>query len=62
MFECAHCLQRAVIWDCDYSFDDYGYDGDGIVQTFHCNYCGANIEYYIRFEEDEVNVDSESRQ
>lgn len=53
MFECAHCLSRAVIWDCDYSFDDFGYEGDGIVQIFHCANCGAEIEYDIRFDEEE---------
>ena len=31
MYECFHCRMRAVIWDCDYSFEDYGdFDGDGI--------------------------------
>ena len=23
MYECAHCGERAVIWDCDYDFDDF---------------------------------------
>ena len=52
MFECAHCLQKAVIWDCDYAFSDFDYDGEGIVQFFHCTNCGAEIEYYISFEEE----------
>lgn len=47
MFECFHCLQRAVIWDCDYSFEDMGYDGYGIVHICHCTHCGAEIEYDI---------------
>lgn len=33
MYECFHCLTRAVIWDSDFSFEDFGYEGDGIV---HC--------------------------
>lgn len=52
MFECFHCLCRSVIWDCDYSFDDYGYEGEGIVQELHCANCGAMITYYISFEEE----------
>lgn len=49
MFECFHCLARAVIWDADFSFEDCGYEGDGIVQFCHCANCGAEIEYRIPF-------------
>lgn len=31
MFECFHCLHKSVVWDCDYDFEDFGYDGEGIV-------------------------------
>ena len=27
MYECFHCGARAVIWDCDYSFEDIGLEG-----------------------------------
>lgn len=47
MYECFHCLHRAVIWDCDYDFEDFGYEGQGIVQMCHCTHCGAEIEYRI---------------
>lgn len=47
MFECFHCLSRSVIWDCDFSFEDFGYEGEGIVQICHCCNCGAEIEYRI---------------
>lgn len=47
MYQCFHCLQNAVSWDCDYDFKDYGLDGEGIVQCCHCNNCGADIVYYI---------------
>ena len=53
MYECFHCLARAVIWDCDYDFSDFGYEGEGIVQVCHCSNCGAHIEYYIRFDEED---------
>ncbi len=46
-FECFHCLSRGVIWDSDFSFEDYGYDGDGIVHALHCTECGAQIEYRV---------------
>lgn len=47
MYECFHCGARSVIWDCDYNFEDFGYDGEGIVQMCHCENCGAEIEYRI---------------
>ena len=47
MYECFHCCKRAVIWDADFSFEDYGEDGEGIVHTCHCTNFGASIIYYI---------------
>ena len=47
MFECFHCLARAVIWDADFDFSDFAYEGDGIVQILHCTNCGAEIEYRV---------------
>ena len=47
MYECFHCGARAVIWDCDYSFEDVGLEGEGLVHYLHCEECGAVIEYCI---------------
>ena len=47
MYECFHCGEKAVIWDNDFSFEDYGYEGDGIIHCCHCTNCGAEIEYKI---------------
>lgn len=47
MFECFHCLTKSVIWDSDFDFSDYGYEGEGIVHVCHCANCGADIEYRI---------------
>ena len=52
MYECFHCGNKTVIWDCDYDYEDYGFDGDGIVHVCHCSACGADIEYYIDCEEE----------
>lgn len=53
MYECFHCGKRAVSWDADFSFEDYGIDGDGVINTLHCNNCGARVEYYVKEEEEE---------
>jgi len=59
MFECFHCLQRAVIWDNDFSFEDYGLEGEGIVQCCHCTHCGARIEYYISCDDPDMETEDE---
>lgn len=56
MFECFHCGNRAVIWDNDYSFEDYCLEGEGIVHELHCTKCGAQITYYVG-EDDEDERD-----
>ena len=47
MYECFHCGAKAVIWDSDFDFSDYGYEGEGIVHNCHCTRCGAEIEYRV---------------
>ena len=49
MYECFHCGMRTVILDCDHTFKDMmlGYEGDGLIRIFHCENCGAQIEYWI---------------
>ena len=60
MYECFHCGAKAVIWDADFDFSDYGLDGDGIIHTCHCSNCGADIEYRIKIgKEDENHGNSE---
>ena len=53
MYECFHCLHRKVIWSGDFDFEDYGLEGEGIVHVLHCSNCGADIEYYVRTDDDE---------
>lgn len=47
MYECFHCLARAVVWQADFNFEDFCYEGEGIVQICRCTNCGAEIEYRI---------------
>jgi transcription elongation factor Elf1 len=39
-----------MIWGCDFNFEDYGLDGDGIVATLTCSGCEATAEFYTKFE------------
>ena len=52
MYQCFNCLHNTVIWDNDYDFEDYEYEGEGIVHVLHCAYCGAEIEYRVPIEEE----------
>ncbi len=52
MYECFHCCEKAVIWDADFTFEDYGYEGDGLIHVCHCTNCGAEIEYRIPLDDD----------
>ena len=47
MYECFHCCTKSVVWDSDFDFADFGYEGEGIIHICHCANCGAEIEYRI---------------
>ena len=51
-YQCFHCLTNGVSWDADFSFEDYGLEGEGIVHVCHCSNCGAEIEYYVKIGEE----------
>jgi len=53
MYECFHCGEKAVIWDADFTLEEVAGEGDGIVHMCHCTNCGAEIEYVIRFDQEE---------
>jgi len=53
MYECFHCGSKSVIWDGDFSFEDYNMDGDGLIHECHCTKCGAMITYMIPFDNEE---------
>ncbi len=57
MYECFHCCQKAVIWDSDFTFEDFGLEGEGLIHICHCANCGAEIEYRISFEEGDATAE-----
>lgn len=59
MYQCFHCLSNTLCWDSDYDFEDFGYEGEGIVQILHCTNCGAEVEYRISLEESEEDENEE---
>lgn len=57
MYECFHFLHRSLIWQSDFMFEDYGYEGNGIVQNLICTNCGAEVEYRVPLDNEEDNED-----
>jgi len=37
-----------MIWGCDFDYEDYGLEGDGIVATLTCSECEAYAEFYSK--------------
>lgn len=35
---------KELIWGCDFDYDDYGKDGEGIVSTFSCPDDACSVE------------------
>lgn len=60
MYECFHCGHRSVIWQADFSYEDFGLEGEGIVQVCKCSHCGADIYYHITLTEQEEQNGSEA--
>ncbi len=58
MYECFHCGNRSVIWDCDFLFEDYDEEGEGIIHECHCTSCGARITYRIPLDSEEGEWES----
>ena len=50
--QCFHCGANSVYWQNDFNFEDFGYEGEGIVQLCHCYNCGADIEYRVPLDPD----------
>ena len=54
---CFFCGAK-VIWQCDYSFEDFMLEGEGIISTHTCCNCNAVWEGYLPLEEDEDKQDA----
>ena len=44
---CYWCGSDKVIWQNDFTFDECGYEGQGLVRVYTCPNCNADIEYMI---------------
>lgn len=42
-----------LIWDNDFSYEDYNTEGEGVVTVLHCSVCNSTWEGYLDLNEDE---------
>lgn len=47
MTHCWFCGAE-MIWQSDFSFEDYGIEGDGIVAVLCCPNCDAQAEFFSK--------------
>ena len=48
--KCYHCTSE-LIWNSDFSYEDYGLEGDGIISVLSCSCCNAMVEVYLPLDE-----------
>lgn len=49
---CWHCGER-MVWQSDFSFEDYGLEGEGIVAVLICSSCNTRADFYTSFDEEQ---------
>jgi hypothetical protein len=47
---CWFCGSK-MIWGADFSFEDYGSEGESIIANLSCPNCGATAEFYLKIKE-----------
>jgi len=46
MVECYNC-RTEMIWGNDFDFDDFDYEGEGVVSCFTCPRCDTYAEFVV---------------
>lgn len=53
---CWHCGSfNTMIWQSDWSYEDYGMEGEGIISLLTCSNCGAEVQYSLGIDEEAVD-------
>lgn len=54
---CPNCGKGTMIWESDYTFDDFEMGGEGIVSVWQCMECGTWINVFIPIPEEKKDED-----
>lgn len=49
---CPRCQQSSLIWGGDFTYEDYGMDGEGLVSNYTCPVCGSYLEVFTPYPEE----------
>ena len=49
---CCYCGYK-LIWDNDFSLEDFGEEGEGIVSVYHCSNCCVEVYCVLNFDEED---------
>lgn len=52
-YECFHCAEKSAVWVGDFTFEDFGYYGGGVVHELRCRNCGAQILVKVPVDDEE---------
>lgn len=52
MCKCFNCGHDTVVWQNDFSYEDYDLEGEGIVHVLYCTHCHSDITYYTPLDEE----------
>ena len=45
--KCPYCLSDRLGLSSNFTYEECGYDGDGIVEFYECDFCGTTVEVCI---------------
>ena len=51
--KCWFCREK-LIWQSDFSFEDYGLDNEGIVTVLYCPNCKTTWEGYLNLDKENI--------
>lgn len=51
-----HFCGNPLTWSNNFSFEDYGIEGEGIVSTHICGTCDTTVDFYCPIDEETIAV------
>lgn len=61
MDKCPNCGSDKMCWQNDFSFEDFGYEGDGIVSIWSCLDCETEVYIAVPIKESDAKETSERK-
>ncbi|MCD3276707.1 hypothetical protein [Clostridium botulinum] len=59
MTDCWYCGAK-MIWNSDFTFEDYALEGEGVISILSCPNCQATAEFYHKIPENDMFKNNEN--